>query len=46
VQENGDAHLTKVGHLQLFSSIPCTNHAIGTPGGKNERNEDETHRFR
>jgi hypothetical protein len=37
VRQNGDVHLTKMGQLHMFFSIPCTNHAIGTPGGKNER---------
>jgi hypothetical protein len=41
VQKNGEVCRLKVRQMHLFSDIQCTNHAIGTPGGKNERNDRE-----
>jgi hypothetical protein len=36
VYKNGDTRRTKVRHARAFPSILCTNHAIGTSGGKDE----------
>jgi hypothetical protein len=43
VWENGETRRTKVGHARTFSISLCTNHAIGTSGGKNERIGNQKH---
>jgi hypothetical protein len=35
--ENGETRRTNVRHACAVSVGLCTNHAIGTPGGKDER---------
>jgi hypothetical protein len=39
--ENGDAGRGKVRHARARSPCLCTNHAIGTFGGKDERKQGE-----
>jgi hypothetical protein len=41
LDENGETRRTKVRHARAVSSGLCTNHAIDTSGGKDERIRNE-----